>query len=385
MKTLILCALSISIGMVHLNAQRYLTPQFETSTITDIEYGQAENYLGFNQSLTLDFFEPANDVLSERPLVIYAHGGGFTDVNQTKDLIHIQAYCDSLAARGYAVASINYRLDESISNRAVINAMHDAKAAVRFFRRYASEYRIHPDKIFMAGESAGAVTALNVAFIDNEEEVSYPPTLPLSSDFTVEGSSGNDDYSSEVAAVLPFCGGTQTILNDLMFDPNAIENSNDPSICQVHGTADTFVPVANALEVAIRADEVGVPYLFFTLPDANHCPWFFPLENSWAYMDTLISYSVPFLYACVQEIPNNIEELNTSPISIFPNPTNEFIQVRNLTEKPTFYEIISTKGIVLKKGQTTGVIETHDLADGIYFLTIIQHGDLRKQLKFVKQ
>jgi acetyl esterase/lipase len=80
-----------------------------------------------------DFYDPALDTMPLRPMVIYVHGGGFIDTNQSKSLIHIAAFCDSLARRGYAAAAINYRLDTSISNRAVINAMHDAKAAVRFF------------------------------------------------------------------------------------------------------------------------------------------------------------------------------------------------------------------------------------------------------------
>ena len=140
--------------------QRFIDPIFEAIEVhSDVVYGNAMNYQGVSQDLLLDFYEPVGDVAEKRPLIIYAHGGGFTDTNQTKELVHIAAFCDSMARRGYVVASIDYRLDESISNRSVINAMHDMKAAVRYFKKEMLTYAIDTSLIFVAGESAGAVTA----------------------------------------------------------------------------------------------------------------------------------------------------------------------------------------------------------------------------------
>ena len=68
-------------------------------------------------------------------------------------------YFVTVLPKGYAVASIDYRLDTSISNRAVINAMYDARAAIRFFKAYASTYKIDTAKVFMGGESAGAMSS----------------------------------------------------------------------------------------------------------------------------------------------------------------------------------------------------------------------------------
>jgi len=111
--------------------QRYLSPIFSEIKITsDIEYGSAVNYENTEESLLLDFYEPKNDIESRRPLIIYAHGGGFTNTTQTKELTHIKAYCDSMARRGYM------------------------KAAVRFFKKEMNTYKIDTSLIFVGGESA---------------------------------------------------------------------------------------------------------------------------------------------------------------------------------------------------------------------------------------
>lgn len=173
------------------SAQRYLSPIFPSSTSQlNIQYGSNLDYIGNSKNLLLDFYEPSGDTISKRLILIYVHGGGFTDTNQSKSLIHIIAFADSMACRGYTVASINYRLDTSISNRAVINAMLDAKAAVRFFRANASLYKIDTNLIFMGGESAGAITSLTTTYVNTSVEVAYPNTLPLTNDNSVEGNSG---------------------------------------------------------------------------------------------------------------------------------------------------------------------------------------------------
>jgi len=229
--------------VINTYGQRYLYPVFNTvNTTSNLTYGNALTYQNQIQVLKLDFYEPAGDTESKRPLIIYMHGGGFTDINQTKTLPHIIMFCDSFARRGYAVASIDYRLDTSISNRAVINAMYDARAAIRFFKAYASTYKIDIAKVFMGGESAGAISSLNVNYIDQPGELLYPPVAPYNTNGTVEGNSGNPGYSSKTTATLCFCGGTKTVSSDPLFDTTAMQPSNLP-LLQLHGTSDPVIPV----------------------------------------------------------------------------------------------------------------------------------------------
>jgi len=359
-------------------SQRYLTSIFsETEKTTDVEYGAAVDYQGNNQTLLLDFYEPKDDNIDQRPLIIYAHGGGFTDQAQTKSLIHIVAYCDSMARKGYTVASIDYRLDSTICNRAVINAMHDMKAAIRFFKKEQAFYKIDVSQIFLAGESAGAITALTSNYINQDSETGFPPTLPMSNDSSVEGNSGNSGFSSEARATLCFCGGTATVLNDLMFDSSSIQTNLDPPLLQVHGTADPLIPITKALDVAIRANNLNLPSLFYPLSGATHCPWFFPLENSWAYLDTLIGLSVPFLYAAISETTSfDTYENDMDEVKVYPNPSLGIIHFELTEMNQTDFEIkiINSVGQSVYRSKRNAKeknfsIET-DLPQGIYFIIV---------------
>ncbi len=363
--------------------QRYLKQVFPASNLTsNIQYGSNTNYIGSTQNLFLDFYEPQGDTALKRPLILYVHGGGFVDTNQSKALIHIKAFADSMARRGYAVACINYRLDTSISNRAVINAMHDAKAAVRFFRANANQYKINTDFIFIGGESAGAVTALTATYIDNLSEVSFPTTLPLATDNSVDGNSGNPGFSSDIKAALCLCGGTKTILNEQLFDTAAITTGDQP-ILLVHGTNDQLIHVAQSLEVAQRATNLNIPNLFYTMPGAGHCPWYFPLQNSWNYLDTIIDYTVPFLFACIQGGTSTNNYTAPKALNIYPNPTkSEFtISINNPTSSKSRLLVYNTLGIciaakeiILENGQAK--INLTNYSPGFYYIKYFSGLDL---------
>src|SRR5690606_29576266 len=128
-------------------AQRYIEDLFlKVDSTTDIQYGKAVNYLQVSQPLFVDIYEPNNDTLRQRPLVIFAHGGGFGGGSR-KAPAHIPLLCERLAKKGYVVASISYRIDpgfkifESEKDRKVMTgAMHDMKAAIRFFKARAEKY-----------------------------------------------------------------------------------------------------------------------------------------------------------------------------------------------------------------------------------------------------
>lgn len=82
------------------------------------------------------------------PLVIWIHGGGWQNGSKEGCPPARQGYL----ARGYAVASLNYRL----SGHAVFPAqIEDCKAAIRWLRVHANEYGIDPDRFGVWGSSAG--------------------------------------------------------------------------------------------------------------------------------------------------------------------------------------------------------------------------------------
>jgi acetyl esterase/lipase len=120
--------------------------------LADVTYS---NIPGF-RPLTLDIYLPSKsgNRAAPAPLVLYIHGGGWTNGHSRQS----GAFDDwpkvlaSLAARGYVVASLNYRLSAEAPFPA---AIQDVKSAIRFLWSRSSEYGIDPSKAIVWGGSAG--------------------------------------------------------------------------------------------------------------------------------------------------------------------------------------------------------------------------------------
>jgi acetyl esterase/lipase len=254
-------------------ADRYLDEVFPSVTVTsNIAYGQALDEFGVLETLRLDVYQPTGDTVTNRPVVIFVHGGGFTSGNKgNPDPVD---YATRMAKRGFVSASINYRLWEGgytqeQQAQVILDAKHDAQAAVRWFRANAATYDIDPDRISIAGYSAGSATALFTA---------YTPDDP--------GDSGNPGYPSDVSAVIDISGGMGNLADDVM-------DTGEPPVLIIHGTNDATSPYTNAQNIVAAAEAAGIPYELHTLQGANHSK-FGP-----TYMADMAQWSGGFLYSYV--------------------------------------------------------------------------------------
>lgn len=235
MKKSILTFVCALIVFPFLGQNRYKNEVFTSiDTLMNVPYGVAKNIKGEEQILTLDVYTPKQDTLKKRPLVVFIHGGGF--VNGDKRTGYSKSVSENLTKRGFVVASINYRLgvEAPRSNlnyfESMIRAVQDGKAAVRFMRKNANQWGIDTSKIIISGGSAGGMTALHLAYLDQNE---VPSFIDVAKNGTMEGTSGNEGFSSKVHAVVNFWGS--------MANVNWIQK-NDLPVFNVHGTADKTVP-----------------------------------------------------------------------------------------------------------------------------------------------
>ncbi len=149
----------------------------------DVVYGNAINWQGQSQNLTLDVYYPklTEDTMALRPFILYVHGGGLITGDKTDWTLD----CQQLAKRGYVVATINYRLgltsncnvDPLSENKASYRAIQDTKAALRFAVSNAAQIGIDTTHMFIAGGSAGAVTALGAIYLSQAEWDAFSPSL----------------------------------------------------------------------------------------------------------------------------------------------------------------------------------------------------------------
>ncbi len=124
---------------------------------------------------------------SDKPtsLVIYIHGGGFVGGDKSK--YYLSHDWPRFLENGVSIATINYRFMNE-APYGILSCMNDAKRCLQYIRFHAKKYNIDKSRIACTGGSAGAGTALWLAFSDEMADVnSTDPVLRESSRLTCAG------------------------------------------------------------------------------------------------------------------------------------------------------------------------------------------------------
>lgn len=137
----------------------------------------------------------------KRPLIALIHGGYFI----WGSYLDFDAFARALAQKGFITATIEYRLchrsdceiarltanpcniswGNSFVPSAYIAAV-DVNDGIRWLQQHATDYHIDPEKVVVAGHSAGAFTALNAAFLDQSEIQQMIPSAGVSGKYLGE-------------------------------------------------------------------------------------------------------------------------------------------------------------------------------------------------------
>ena len=218
------------------------------STTTNVTYGSAVNASGQTVTLRLDIYEPTGDTVTERPAIIWVHGGSFSSGDKTSPELVDEA--TTFARKGYFNVSINYRLEPGGCSAgaptptcytAIQEARQDAQTAVQFLHTNAALYGIDETRIAIGGSSAGAITALNVAF------------------------SSHQAPAAAVDAAVSLSGAR--LLTGSGVDPD------EPPTLLFHGTADNVVPYQWAVNTWNEANAAGLDSFLTTWTGAGHVPY----------------------------------------------------------------------------------------------------------------
>ncbi len=144
-------------------------------------YREATNYRGTIDALHILWFEPSRTQNTPLPLIIWIHGGAFYAGNY-RDM---EPHCRRWAQHGYIAASVQYRLgyhspfpleapyayDRAEVVRACWRAMQDVRNAIHAIVQGALITNVDTSRIILAGESAGAIIAMQVAIADEADSI----------------------------------------------------------------------------------------------------------------------------------------------------------------------------------------------------------------------
>lgn len=221
-------------------------------------------------SIPLEIYVPKAE--GTYPGILLIHGGGWKQRQVEAD----RPLAERLALRGYVVAQVAYRLSTEAKYPA---ALHDCKAALRFLRAHAKDYKLDPARIGCAGGSAGGHLSGLVGMTGDVK--------------ALEGDGGNANQSTAIKACVVMAAtmdlleankdknneGTVQFLGpiaekrDVYAEASPITHvsKTSPPTLFIEGEKDTLKIGRAAMQEKLRA--LGVPTELITLKDAPHPYW----------------------------------------------------------------------------------------------------------------
>ena len=264
---------SIAVRLVAVSLCGVLAISANAETHKNIEYAKADDF-----PLHLDLYLPPKQKTAP-PLIVWIHGGGWR--NGSKNRCPIVW----MAEKGYAVASVQYRLTHTAIFPAQI---HDCKGAIRWLRAHADKYGYNAKKIGVAGISAGGhlVALLGTGGDVKELEGDIGGNLEQSSrvqavldmcgptDFVLRWKNNRIAVGSETSSVGRLLGGRLSDKQELakLASPASHVTKDDPPLLIFHGTKDPLVHPRQSEKLRDLYEKTKLPVTLDLIPGGGHVP-----------------------------------------------------------------------------------------------------------------
>ncbi|MCO5229718.1 MAG: carboxylesterase family protein [Chitinophagales bacterium] len=208
-------------------------------------YKTTQDYLGNTIKLQMDIYQSVlnwnNNLLSQRPIVVLFHGGGFKSGSRNTGAMKI--FAEYFAQRGYVAISADYRIGWKDFDKTMLcgggttidyldaqyRAMQDERSLVKYLKSQSNNIKFDTNRVFLFGISSGATLVCSrmedewISNIDNRRE-----RLGSLEDDVI-----NKNFSTDIAGILSFAGANLS---------SEISNEYDTPIAFFHGTCDNAVP-----------------------------------------------------------------------------------------------------------------------------------------------
>jgi len=243
-----------------LSAQKQQGVRYKDLVFTDVKVDKDLNYASAGDEKKdheFDLYQPLNDPAKHRPLIIWMHGGGFKF--GSKSVKEAQFWCRMFAQRGYVCASINYRMSKNKFSfkfddmqKSSYYAVQDEREAISYFKKNHELFNIDPEKIILAGNSAGGIMALLAAYTGDAELARHTGV-----NMTEKVALQHAKEPEKVAAVVNFWGA--------IYKLDWLKNAHVP-IVSVCGSKDGIIPpktkdgtMYGSIDIEKEAEQLHIP------------------------------------------------------------------------------------------------------------------------------
>lgn len=398
------------LAFVNIAKAQCFNGRYQTKVFTQINankgilYHTAPLANGAMQNLHLDVYEPKNDTLSLRPLIIFFHGGAFW--TGTKDYQSNQEMGKEFAQRGYVYSTVNYRLESSplsllnsdLMIKAVGRGIQDTKMAIKFFfesaRNEGNPYRIDTNNIFLAGSSAGSFNVLHTIFLDEQDTLPSNWLNNLNEIGGIFGDYNFIDFPNKIKGLININGalGDVDFMNNQYMPFLSVHNTLDPEVPFNSGKPYNipFLPTVDGSNILHqRANELGMYNPFYIIPTKDHTSFemdFFGFVVQ-PYFDSTIWYMNNYFTYLLCSTPTAIQQNTIKKVAVYPNPVTDVIYFDQIPYHAL--SIIDANGNKVYQqdyySNTLNVNELH-LANSQYFMIFYDNQFVATHLaNFVKQ
>ncbi len=234
-----------------ISAQKALQPNMVRDTIQvshrELPGARIEIYKQVGETqLRMNIYHPPGHVAGRAyPAIMFFYGGGW----RSGTVRQFEKYCHHFAERGMVAFAVDYR----VANRqgtGPLEAVQDARSAMRWIREHASRLGVDPERIVAAGGSAGGHLALSLAMIRGHDEpgedttLSTRPSALILYNPVVKTSKGGNGYD-------------RLGEKGLALSPIDHVRPGLPPVFIFHGEADVTVPFDQAEEFCRKMQAAG--------------------------------------------------------------------------------------------------------------------------------
>jgi acetyl esterase/lipase len=212
----------------------------------------------------LDLFLPARRDASTE-VVLFFHPGGWVSGDKSQ----FTASCDTLRAKGFIVANMNYRLlSENLSNKA---QLEDVRNAILFLKAQSKHYGFNQDKFNLIGLSAGAHIVLSYAYQYKPDDIKKVISMNGPSNLNDPLLVKTIDSVWMIPHILPWMTGGSFVLNSAeVIECSPLYHVKNIPTMIVHGTLDADVPYSQSVRLKDSLLAKNYKHLFISVPGGTH-------------------------------------------------------------------------------------------------------------------